>query len=275
MHLRIITLVVTILFSTSCVTTEPNKQSSWKDLLDVKIDHPDHALRLNRCIDTPDELWAQKLISFQEEIIKSSPNKSTVPIFLEVGFASTVVPGWESITKNRNIVVCPPRNTPVLTYFKYLKAIGPIDFKITDDWVLIYEKDSKRIDSSWKKLLDLPLGEPDKDLHFGRYQSESDESWAQKLVHFQNEISKRSPSGKTIPIFLKPRDAMVITPGKKHEIDSGSSSSIFGRSPRNLNLEMTGVPALTELKYLSTITGLELKITDDGVFLHEPAKRKN
>jgi hypothetical protein len=250
MHLRIIILAATIFLCTSCVTTEPDKQPSWKDLLEVDIDRPFAALHIDERIETPDETWATKLISFQKEIPKTSSSKE-LPIFLEVGLANTVVPGWES----KRILGASLRKIPALTCLKFLKILWRIDYKITNDFILLNKENAAKTSvRSLAELLETPLRLP--------FLNKEDETLAHKFVGFQNEISQKT-HGKTVPIYFDPRMAMMVVPGEKPKDYKG---------PREMKEPIMEAPLSLMVKYYCQVTGCKFEVLDEGVVIYLPNK---
>lgn len=87
-----ITVILVVLLMQSCATPTPQRDSNY--YMDLVIQWPMDAIRLNFLTTTPTETFGAKFRHLQAEIAKRSDDGSTLDITVPIELGAVIVEGW-------------------------------------------------------------------------------------------------------------------------------------------------------------------------------------
>ena len=137
---KVFVLPAVLFICTSCaIIWEDNPLNIWNY---VRI-NPEKTFRLDHTVDTLDESWGRKFASFQHEIAALSPNGETIPIMVDPGISSRIVPGWkaEKFDEVKNGSKLPPQKPiAAIDALRQVCAENSFEMTIMDNGILISER---------------------------------------------------------------------------------------------------------------------------------------
>jgi hypothetical protein len=112
---------------------------SYADKLDLVLEWPLDALRINQLKSAPTETLAAKFAHFQQKIAELTADGSTLPVLLTPRVAVTEIKGWDRIGHTG----IPLKQASVRDTLRYAGEILGLEFRFTTDGVMVDFKSKK------------------------------------------------------------------------------------------------------------------------------------